>query len=422
MSAKELEALIDEISANIAAQRERERELLKQLLHSKSAAQRQLNSLRDPVARLPLEISSEIFLRCLPDHSPKPRARTAPMLLLNICQTWTQIALSNSILWTSIALNFPAAEILRLWFERARNETLSVTLRSGLSTAVVDVVMRYATQLKHLGIYDEENIDFLARAEGIFPCLQTLTIGSAFYDDDLSVGVLDVLAVLRTAPNLLECTFRGLSMYDNTSRWTRRTLVLSNLTCMKFEPNADGDFSRNDVLAYLELPALQALFCCFNSVQNNDLLLFLQRSSPPLQKLVIGHDRFNFVEADQWLRLVPTLVHLEMEARDSVVDEFFVALAESPSDFIPNLQDLTIQHKLHDPPYETLLRALSVRRTRLAAFKFTTSYPLSRPSVDVGDALRQLGADGVKIYIAGAREVLLDSTSEFLSREPIADS
>ncbi|KAJ7029989.1 hypothetical protein C8F04DRAFT_1114951 [Mycena alexandri] len=409
MSAKELEARIDEISADIVVQRE-----LKQLVHSKSAVQRQLNSLRDPVARLPLEISSEIFLWCLPDHSPRPGASIAPMLLLNICQTWTQIALSNSVLWTSITLDFPAAEILRLWFERARNATLSVTLHSGLSTSVVDVVMRYATQLKHLGIYDEKNIDSLARAKGIFPCLQTLTFCSTSLDEDpdedLSVGLLDVLAVLRTAPNLLECTFRGLSTDDNTIS-AQSTLVLPDLTCMKYEPNAYGDFRFNNVLAYLELPALQALFCSFNSVPASDLLRFLQRSSPPLQKLLLGHYIIFFAQVDQALRLVPTLVHLEMEARYSVVNEFFAALAESPSDFIPNLQDLTIQHDLYDPPYETLLRALFVRRTRLTAFKFTSWDPVSRPSVDVGDALRQLGADGVKIFIAGAEKVLFDSTS-----------
>ncbi|KAJ6456622.1 hypothetical protein C8R47DRAFT_187658 [Mycena vitilis] len=69
---------------------------MRQLVISKSAAQRQLNAIRDPVAHLPFELSSEIFLHCLPQRR-KPEPSTAPMLLLSICNNWTDIALSISI-------------------------------------------------------------------------------------------------------------------------------------------------------------------------------------------------------------------------------------------------------------------------------------------------------------------------------------
>ncbi|KAJ7774949.1 hypothetical protein B0H16DRAFT_1408086, partial [Mycena metata] len=96
MSVKDIEARIDELSAEI----ERQKNILDQLERSRKVAYRQLNAIRDPVARLPLEISSEIFLQCL-SLSPRPPAdpRVAPMLLLNICNAWTNIALSNPALW-----------------------------------------------------------------------------------------------------------------------------------------------------------------------------------------------------------------------------------------------------------------------------------------------------------------------------------
>ncbi|KAJ7187136.1 hypothetical protein C8R46DRAFT_880239 [Mycena filopes] len=80
MSLQELEARIDEISADIEAQEE----VLNQLKRRKSAIQRQLNSLRDPFARLPLEIASDIFVQCLPDRR-EPTAGEVPMLFLRIC-------------------------------------------------------------------------------------------------------------------------------------------------------------------------------------------------------------------------------------------------------------------------------------------------------------------------------------------------
>ncbi|KAJ6510707.1 hypothetical protein C8R45DRAFT_775783, partial [Mycena sanguinolenta] len=73
------------------------KELLKQLQNDKSLLQRQLNAVHDPIARLPLEISSQIFLQSLPH--PKPGASDVPMLLLNVCNTWTDIALSTPDLW-----------------------------------------------------------------------------------------------------------------------------------------------------------------------------------------------------------------------------------------------------------------------------------------------------------------------------------
>ncbi|KAJ7728597.1 hypothetical protein DFH07DRAFT_707877, partial [Mycena maculata] len=75
-----------------------QKEILRDLEKQKCAIQSELNAILDPVSRLPLEISSDIFTRCLP---AKPRAypRLAPMLFLSICHSWTNIARSTPSLW-----------------------------------------------------------------------------------------------------------------------------------------------------------------------------------------------------------------------------------------------------------------------------------------------------------------------------------
>ncbi|KAJ6482996.1 hypothetical protein DFH09DRAFT_990945, partial [Mycena vulgaris] len=102
MSVKELELRIDNLSTEI----DRQKEVLKHLESSRSATQRQLNTIRDPMARLPLEVSSEIFMQSLPAR-PGPQASDAPLLFLNICNAWVDIALSTPALWAAIHVDKP---------------------------------------------------------------------------------------------------------------------------------------------------------------------------------------------------------------------------------------------------------------------------------------------------------------------------
>ncbi|KAJ7453591.1 hypothetical protein B0H11DRAFT_1820259, partial [Mycena galericulata] len=97
MSVEELQARIKKLSTNI----KRQKKILKDLEQSKSLVQRQLNAARDPVERLPLEISSEIFIQCLPSLL-EPGAHHLPMILLNVCNAWTDIAISTPVLWEAI--------------------------------------------------------------------------------------------------------------------------------------------------------------------------------------------------------------------------------------------------------------------------------------------------------------------------------
>ncbi|KAJ7671931.1 hypothetical protein B0H17DRAFT_947972, partial [Mycena rosella] len=75
---------------------------------AKSDAQSDLNSVLDPMARLPLEISSDIFMRCLPNDSiPMPNPRLAPMVFTRVCRSWNALAISNPSLWARIQIKNP---------------------------------------------------------------------------------------------------------------------------------------------------------------------------------------------------------------------------------------------------------------------------------------------------------------------------
>ncbi|KAJ7302187.1 hypothetical protein DFH08DRAFT_794656, partial [Mycena albidolilacea] len=107
------------------------RQLLKKLERDRSVKRRQLNSALDPVALLPLELSSDIFLRSLPLF-PKPGDPSVPILLLNICHAWTDIALSTPSLWAAIHITFQSSRfpspstqglktLVLIWLRRAHN-------------------------------------------------------------------------------------------------------------------------------------------------------------------------------------------------------------------------------------------------------------------------------------------------------------
>ncbi|KAJ7740247.1 hypothetical protein DFH07DRAFT_751730, partial [Mycena maculata] len=94
LAADNLRARVNEISSAIA----RQTEILRDLETQRSVARGELNAILDPMARLPLEISSEILTKCLP-ILPKCHPRETPALFLSVCHAWKNIALATPSLW-----------------------------------------------------------------------------------------------------------------------------------------------------------------------------------------------------------------------------------------------------------------------------------------------------------------------------------
>lgn len=61
-----------------------------------------------PIARLPSEVLSLVFLNCLP-HAPTFSPKSAPLLLTHVCSSWRALALSTPALWDTLTIPAPEA-------------------------------------------------------------------------------------------------------------------------------------------------------------------------------------------------------------------------------------------------------------------------------------------------------------------------
>lgn len=64
-----------------------------------------LQNILSPIRRIPVEILSEIFVRCLSkDGLTRPSSGEAPLLLMMICRRWRDVAISTPKLWSSLSI------------------------------------------------------------------------------------------------------------------------------------------------------------------------------------------------------------------------------------------------------------------------------------------------------------------------------
>ncbi|KAJ6544568.1 hypothetical protein DFH09DRAFT_928301, partial [Mycena vulgaris] len=131
------------------------KEVLRDLEQTKHDLQSDLNDILDPIARLPVEISSDIFMRCI--DTPIPHLNCAPLLLLNVCRLWSKIAISTPSLWTSIHCpEYPGdnfAKLMDVWPARASNAPLFISLRGVPSPDLLDSLRRNAHYMQTLELH-----------------------------------------------------------------------------------------------------------------------------------------------------------------------------------------------------------------------------------------------------------------------------
>ncbi|KAF7375581.1 F-box domain-containing protein [Mycena sanguinolenta] len=407
VTVEELRAHIATIDSEIQLQRK----LLEKLERDKSLAQRQLNVALDPVARLPLEISSQIFLHALPT-SPSEE-QDVPTVLLRICHAWTDIALDTPPLWTTFCIHFPCsdhfAEVLPIWFRRARNFPLSVSIflcgpSSNWNHCVSDELWRHGGQLKHLEILDNDGLDpddgldlFGDTTSVSLPFLQTLTIRCQ--REQRVYLASRILQLLRGAPNIAEIIFDQVRTQNNLHSEILVLPTLRRLIHRKFT-------SINDyIFHYLALPALESFSLRTPWITGDGLVAFFERSAPPLWDWDLTRgwqpDGIQPFHLHKCLRLIPTLTRFTLREPDSnAVAELFAALAESPS-LLANLHNLTIQirntsaNRITNPWWRNLVRALS---TRPVEQLYIVPVEVS-PPMDVLTSLQELAAAGAKMHV-----------------------
>ncbi|KAJ7148510.1 hypothetical protein C8R43DRAFT_1236898 [Mycena crocata] len=420
-SVADLQKRIEELSSAISLQRE----VLLELEKAKSGIQGRLNAILDPVTRLPLELSSDIFLRCLPDE-PVSNQEAAPMLLLSVCHSWSDIALSTPLLWATICVHTPRhrdfPKLMERWISRAQSRLLNIALKQSFdqrhafpspNEAICSLIRNNAQRVETLKLYlpDAQDLRHLIVS---FPSLTNLTIGQSCYDDDeessdgecdYAYDPLACIQLLTAAPNLVECSFTRVSYEYRSPRNTSYTTLasLKHLT---------DDAHDSAILYYVTLPALESLRFPRCSIESRYFLSFLARSAPPLRSLHlwIPHDWSDETGLDvikEFCTLLPNLTELELhfsQHANARVGNFLLINVVTGRDYLPLLRTLTFRgYDETRTICETLVNFLITRRSQLESFRFI--FPLyfqfssSIPDADLAVRFRELVAAGMRIHI-----------------------
>ncbi|KAJ7278169.1 hypothetical protein C8J57DRAFT_1306040 [Mycena rebaudengoi] len=391
-SVADLRSRIDEVSFAITHQLE----VLRDLENTKGDLQSHLNAILDPMALLPVEISSDIFIRTCFHNSPYPAPILSPQVLLGVCRSWRTIALATPSLWATISILRPSGQVedssesVRLWFARAPDVRLSVSLCGDIGYARHDVVHENAHRIRSLALYHLP-FDAFEEMEGVFPALESLTFTPVEADqnwynpnrDDKRLGAFRCLAMMCAAPDLAECTFdkvifSGCDCASLSTHTSLRNLQLYNA----------------DILRCLELPALESLSISKFSITHSQFLDFLTRSSAPLQSLNMDMgwlkrqpEEWSIDQAESLWRLVP-LTDLTIKKTSSPFPIIELLASRSPQ-LLSNLRKLILLgFTPEDSQYKMVVRILCSRRSQLQMFR-----------LGIIGTLRELVADGMEVHV-----------------------
>ncbi|KAK7022253.1 F-box domain-containing protein [Favolaschia claudopus] len=381
-SIEELETRIVELSTAIDAQ-------LIALTHLqtlrplRSKAQHELNAKRDPMARLPLEISGQIFKYCA--HTVSHRRHP------------------------------PFAEFCENWVERARSLPLTLSLQGSVDVPLREVVNRYATRLVSLDLRLPD-VEVLTKFPGPFSALKTLKVHAMDLElDDAFVSIESSMRILRAAPELSECHFDNIYYSEEIDEEQdfplAKRLIHASLQRLYLGKvitngkNGKNSYNSSFILPYLTLPALESLHVSDIDIPIESMTSFLARSSASLQSLAMR--RLNISAP---LSSLVTMVLSNYGLGDSPI---FDALHKETS-ILPNLQNLSIQGRVMEPEhYETLLDMLALRRESrtnpLQSFHLSLTHVCMDPDEDATLRFHQLAADGMLVRVTPKRRDFMAS-------------
>ena len=337
------------------------------------ASMRAHQGLTSCIRRLPPEILSEIFLRCLPSETYIiPEKRTAPLLLVGVCSGWRKAALRTPRLWCSLSVR-PSRRgkqegliFYHHWLSHARGLPLSLAVnlyepppRNPVWRDEVTQLLRPYTSLTarlHLTFNDATVPDLLPKD---MPMLEHLTLKG-----DLD-GVPKI-AIVQPEPRLRSLFLDGvvfrasvLSAFGLWTVLTRLRVRLGNddlpsrgidgpvvLTLLALCPHLQdfaisvvrisaGDSARYAACALthphlhsldvevkqrvgclldaLTLPALRHLRIAQSRItwEQNEFRAFVARSQCPLETLGIPAQARSRENHAEYVALIPTLKHIE---------------------------------------------------------------------------------------------------------------
>ncbi|KAJ7038868.1 hypothetical protein C8F04DRAFT_330840 [Mycena alexandri] len=189
-----------------------------------------------PVLTLPFEITSKIFLDCLPDPvRPYPSQDEAPLVLTRVCRDWRTIALSTSMLWDHVRIELDSDEgrgsidskwvaLLDIWLQRSQQQPLSLTISNHSYTdpdkTLLRVLDSHSRRWRDVTLKLPFNY-FPRLAARSLPLLERLTLSAHGSPD-----IINPISAFRHAPILHHVCFEGgMHPADVNLPWEQLTSV-----------------------------------------------------------------------------------------------------------------------------------------------------------------------------------------------------
>ncbi|KAJ7493492.1 hypothetical protein FB451DRAFT_1214610 [Mycena latifolia] len=200
-----------------------------------------IEALTYPVLTLPFEITSKIFVDCLPEDSegimrPYPSQDEAPLVFTRVCRDWRAVAISTPTLWTRLRIEFDSddgrgyidakwVELLDIWLHRSQPHPLSVIISNQSYTdpdeTLVEALDRHSPRWCDLTLKLPFNHFSRLKSHVSLPMLERLNI-SAHGSPDM----INPISAFTNAPLLRHlCLEGGMSPADLLLPWEQLTTL-----------------------------------------------------------------------------------------------------------------------------------------------------------------------------------------------------
>ncbi|KAJ7208316.1 hypothetical protein GGX14DRAFT_454361 [Mycena pura] len=322
-----------------------------------------------PVLTLPNEITSRIFVHCLPDHGRvRPSPRCVPLLVAQVCRRWRDIALATCKLWSSIDVHIALsaeANVLRPGGYEL-GHPLSWTIRQPFhepyrkDVHLLHYLLWTVFQLQRLEAdISKQQFRALRPLQKPLPLLQYISapLGSTDLQDILQCAPqLRELRIVDLAPDF-QLASKSLVRLEISHFLSTETVLgilhncprLSYLRC-----SVDASMARDptpaifpnieslDLMASLMLGnSLEILtfpnlnHFAFGELSRRNLRSFLSRSSCTIQSLKLLFPWNDVIAVQQLLGMFTSVETLEIRAGS-------LSWLEPNLDLLPHLQSVTI--------------------------------------------------------------------------------
>ncbi|KAF7335155.1 F-box domain-containing protein [Mycena sanguinolenta] len=447
---------------------------LSDLIATFSAERQKLQAVSDsivyPVLLLPPEITSLIFLNCLPDASPfpQPSPLSAPLLLAQICRQWRDIAIASPGLWQSIGLiDTRSVGVFETWLARSGNHPLNLSLNCvdpERAASLIDVCIPHAHRWQDIHLALPVGLLMRLKLQLPMPLLSkiSLSLRGPFSREQLEEGAPDDPILLPNAPILREAdigTYPDLRFELPWAQLTGLTLAKSDIAecfaILKMCPDlvtldvstigpppapidthplvlanlrsftCATDFC--PVIERLWLPRLTSLHIretvAADTAHTTHLQALIAQSAPPIQRLILALKYPSSETLERTLDAVPNSLRvLELHCGNAThVAPLLAALRHRG--VLPELTNLAITGgRVFDDDYDAFPALLETRAATLREFSLMVQtygradavrdVPLRMRAMPKLNALAEAGMK-IRVAISGrfriGTEVLLDT-------------